>query len=337
MQSIFILINFCLIIAIASKVYKKGRTDAFNLATYYLKRKILIILINSICYIILFIIEFIFVCVYEEEEVEERNQGSNITIRFDSYTPTTSRSNNRISQNIPRVDNSNPFEEIIKDLEEKIIDFKKTFIVEENKVKANLNKFLEERHSNLDKFIKNSEKEKNDIEKNKEELENFIKDLNKEEYDCEVDILMNEINKIHYIFKLSEDPVKKYKDIVIKNLKEKLRFAKSTIESQIKDITSYNQIEFLDSTFGKPLKAALEKFGLSRIFIDSFKKELMNERNERRENERKEFSLEKNTFGDEKNIFEVDLYKFITEEFNDEDFNEKLRKEMISQIIITNN
>ena len=45
----------------------------------------------------------------------------------------------------------------------------------------------------------------------------------------------------------------------------------------------------------------------------------MDGRGERRESERKEFSLEKNTFDDEKNNFEVDLYKYITEVFNDEE------------------
>jgi len=338
MQALFILINFCLIIEIASKAYKKGRTDVFQIVTYNLKRKILIILINSICYIILFIIEFIVACLDEEEG---RNQGSNIIIPFNSYTPTSSSLNVRISQNIPRVDISKQIEEIIKDLEEKINDFLKTFIVEKNKVEENLKKFLEERHSKLDKFIKNSEKEKNDIEKDKGEFEKFIEDLNKEEYDFEVNILINEVNKIHYIFKLSVDIVKKYKDIIIEDLKAKLvnlpSIAKSKIESQIKDIIGYKQMEFLDSTFGKPLKAALEKYGLSRIYIDSLKKELMNERNERREIERKEFSLEKNTFGDEKNIFDVDLCKFITEEFDDEDFKIKLKKEILGQIIITNN
>jgi len=44
MQALFILINFCLIIEIASKAYKKGRTDVFQIVTYNLKRKILIIL-----------------------------------------------------------------------------------------------------------------------------------------------------------------------------------------------------------------------------------------------------------------------------------------------------
>ena len=343
-QLIFIVINFCLIITIVSKVNKKGRTDAFYVATYYLKRKIKIVLGNTIFFIILFILELIPSCFDKCEKKE--NQESYRVSPFRSNTPpfptfpTFSSSNERVSQNIGEAIPKG-MEEIIMNLEEKIKDFLKTFIDEEKKVKDKFDKFLKERHLILDKFIKDSEKEKNDKTKNKEEFEKIIKDLNKEEYDYEIDILINKVNKIHYIFKLGIDAVNKCKDIIVKNLEGKMAslpaIAKSKIESQIKEITDYKAIEFLDSTFGKLLKAALEKYGLSRIFINSLKKELMDERNKRRENERKEFSLEKNTFGDEKNIFEVDLYKFITEEFNDEDFNEKLRKEMISQIIITNN
>ena len=91
--------------------------------------------------------------------------------------------------------------------------------------------------------------------------------------------------------------------------------AKSKIESQIEEISDSVPIEFLDSPFGNPLKTALEKYGVSSTSADSLKDKLMNERKERRENERKEFSLEKNTFEDEENFIKVDLYKFIIEEF----------------------
>ena len=363
MQLIFIIINFGLILAITTEVIKKRRTDAFYVATYHLKRKIKIALANTICFIILFIIELI--PSYLDKYYENENKESNRVSHFSSYVPTSSSLNVRVSENVGEVI-PKEITEIIKDLEEKINDFIKTFIEEEKKVKDKFDKFLEERHSKLDKFIKDldkekndkeknkdsdkekndkeknkdSDKEKNDKEKNKEELEKIIKDLNKEEYDCEVDILMNKVNKIHYIFKLGVDVIKKCKDIIVENLKGKMAslpdIAKSKIESQIKEITDSKPFEFLDSTFGKPLKASLEKYGLSRIFIDSLKKELMDERNKRRENERKEFSLEKNTFDDEKHIFEIDLYKFITEEFNDEDFTGKLKKEILGQIIVTN-
>ena len=329
MQSIFIIINFGLIITIASKVYKKGRTDVFNIVTYKLKRKILIILINIICYIILFILEFILIPLDHEK-------NSDRIIPYSSHVPTYSSSTLtvRVPQNIPKGVIPKEIEEIIKDLEEKINDFIKTFIEEENKVKDKLSKFLGERRSKINEFIKKSETEKND-EKNKEELEKLFKDLNEVEYDCEVDILLNEVNKIHYIFKLGLDSVQKCKDIIIEDLNQKMAATpvKSVIDSKIKKITDYKPEEFLDSTFGKPLKSALEKYGFSRPFINSLKKNLINKRNKRRESERNEFSLENNTFEDDKNNFEeVDLYKFITEEYQDEDFIKKLKKEILNKI-----
>ena len=340
-QFIFITISFSLIIAITSKVYKNNKSEVYYIVTYKLKRKILIVLINVICYIILFVFEFILVY-----NIKETDPYRSSVIPFSSH-PTTSSSvslNVNISQNIPKGVIPSKLEEIIKKLEEKINDFIKTFIEEENKVKNNLIEFLKERRLKLEEFLKDANKKQEKV-KEKEKIkennnEKFIKDLNKKEYDCEIDILINEVNKIHYIFELGVDTIKLCKDIIIESLNEKMAslpsFAKSKIESQIKEITDSKPIKFLDSTFGKPLKTALEKYGLNATFLDSFKEKLMNERKERRENERKEFSLEENTFGDEENIFVIDLYKFIIEEFNDEDFKAKLKKEILSQIVITN-
>ena len=110
--------------------------------------------------------------------------------------------------------------------------------------------------------------------------------------------------------------------------------AQSKIESKINEITNFNSTNFLDSPFGKPLKTALEKYAVNSTSAESLKDKLLNERKERRENEKKEFSLEKNTFGDEENIIKVDLYKFINEEFNDGDFKNSLKNEILGQISI---
>lgn len=329
-QTIFIIINFCLITVIASKIYGKGKSNAFNLVTYQLKKKVLITLINAICYIILLVLELILV-IKDKEESYSNSNGS----RFETYSPI----NVRVSRFVPAGVIPKEIEEIIKELEEKINDFTKTFNEEEKEVKDKLTKFLEERHSKLDEFIKILEKEKNDTEKNnKKELEKFIKDLNNDEYGYEIDILINEVNKMHFIFKLSEDIIKKCKDLIIQNLKEKMSslpsIAQSKIESKINEITNFNSTNFLDSPFGKPLKTALEKYAVNSTSAESLKDKLMNERKERRENEKKEFSLEKNTFGDEENIIKVDLYKFITEEFNDGDFKNSLKNEILGQISI---
>ena len=73
------------------------------------------------------------------------------------------------------------------------------------------------------KLESKNDKEKKEIsESNKIELEKFFKNLNKEEYEKEVDILINEANKIHYTYRLSVDVIKKCKEIIVKNLNEKL-------------------------------------------------------------------------------------------------------------------
>lgn len=234
--------------------------------------------------------------------------------------------------------------EIIETLKEKIEDFLKTFIVEENEVKENMKKFLSERHSKLEKFLKDY---KDDDPKSKEtfgeelenqqKLETFIKDLNKEEYEIELEILMNIVNKMHYIFNLGVDTIKICKEIITDTLKEKTaslpELAAKKIESQIKEISEYTPIKFLDSKFGKPLKEALEKYGLSELFLNSFKKDLLNERKVRREKERKEFSIEKNEFEDEENNLELSLFKLIMEEYSNEDFQNVLKQEISKNLI----
>ena len=191
--------------------------------------------------------------------------------------------------------------EIIETLKEKIEEFLKTFIVEENEVKEKMQNFLNERHSKIETFLKDNKDDPKSKEtfreetENQKELEKLIKELNKEEYKIELDIIMNIANKMHYIFNLGVDAIEKCKEAIIDNLKEKTaslpRFAANKIESQINQIKEYTPIKFLDSKFGKPLKQALEKYGLSETFLDSFKNDKSNERKERREKERKEFLI----------------------------------------------
>ena len=129
---------------------------------------------------------------------------------------------------------------------------------------------------------------------------------------------------MHYIFNLGKDAIDEIKSVVIDNLNEKMAslpsFAKSKIESQIDKINEYTPKEFLDSKFGEPLKTALEKYGISKAFLDSFKEELLKERNQRREKEREELSLEKNEFENEDNNLNIDLFDLIKEEYSDEEF-----------------
>ena len=137
---------------------------------------------------------------------------------------------------------------------------------------------------------------------------------------------------MHYIFNLGKEIIGEIKDVIINNLKEKAaslnQFVASKIESEIDKITQFTPKKFLDSKFGEPLKTALEKYGLSKTFLDSFKEELLNDRKKRREEERMEFSLEKNEFENEVNNLNIDLFEFIMEEYTDEDFQDVIKKEI---------
>ena len=137
---------------------------------------------------------------------------------------------------------------------------------------------------------------------------------------------------MHYIFNLGKDIIGEIKDIIINDLKEKTAslpgVAAAKIESEIDEITKYTPKKFLDSKFGEPLKTALEKYGLSKTFLNSFKDELLNERKKRREKERMDFSLEKNEFENEDNNLNIDLFEFIMEEYSDEDFQNVIKNEI---------
>ena len=199
-----------------------------------------------------------------------------------------------------------------------------------------MSEFLKERHSKLEVFLKDLEdnpKSKETFEQNnKKDLEKFIKDLNKEELEIELDKLKNIVDKMHYVFNLGKDVTDEIKNVVLDGLKEKIaslpKFAASKIESQLDEVNKYTPKEFLNSKFGEPLKKALEKYGLSKAFLDSFKEELLKERKHRREKEREELSLEKNEFENEDNNLNIDLFDLIMEEYSDEDFKDTINKEI---------
>ena len=188
--------------------------------------------------------------------------------------------------------------------------------------------FVEERKNKLVKFLKDlkdNPKSKDNLEdNNKEEIEKFIKDLNKEELEIELDKLKNIVDKMHYVFNLGKDVTDEIKNVVLDGLKDKIaslpKFAASKIESKLDEVNKYTPKEFLNSKFGEPLKKALEKYGLSKAFLDSFKEELLKERKDRRKKEREELSLEKNEFENEDNNLNIDLFDLIKEEYSDEEF-----------------
>ena len=165
---------------------------------------------------------------------------------------------------------------------------------------------------------------KNFFNKDKKEInEEIIKQLNKRELKQEIEFLSNETDKMHYIFELGLDLVEPLRKIAIDKLLEKAKtapaIALNKINSQIEEIKSLSVIEFLNSTYGKALKDALVKKGLSETVLREYKKSLMKSRKDRRKEEKKEFGIEVNEFeGEDISKINLDLMSLIKEEFKTE-------------------
>lgn len=140
---------------------------------------------------------------------------------------------------------------------------------------------------------------------------------------------------MHIIYELGLKMVEPLKKIVLDKLKDKMNnlpsIARNAIESEIAEIINENAKKFLDSKFGKPLKDALIKHGLSRGFLESFKNKLYEARKERRKNERDKCKIDENEFSEEDNNLNFDLYDFIEKEYT-ESFKDMIKKEIEKQL-----
>ena len=343
----FLFMNLFFGFILISRINKIKNNEINNIFLYKINEiliiKILKIMTLFSCYIILLIFEFIifYVCIKKEKiEYITRYETRYVNSRYETNNSNENRFHQRTNIHLdttitPSLIKVAPFPDFLKDiinnLYEKIEEFLKTFIEEENKVKEKKEKFLKERESKLENFLKNmggdSNNKKNLNNKNNKDLTTFIKDLNKEEHDIEIDILINQVNKIHYIYNLILEIIPKIKDAIIDNLKGKissnLNPAASIIEEKLKKISDLSPKNLIESDYGKPLKTALEKYGISKTFLDSFKNDLLEERKERRKNEIKKFF--KNEFEEEENNLDIDLFKFIEEEHSDEFFKNEIK------------
>ena len=234
---------------------------------------------------------------------------------------------------------------IIAELYDKIDDFYKSFVTEVEELKQKQEKQLKDRHEDLEKKIneinERKEKAKNEgeeaLKKTKEETEKelteTLKQLNDKEYEVEQDLLINEANKMHCLFDLGLEFANPVKDIALDELKEKAEKAPSMtvakIQSEIEEIKKYTPRQVLDTAVGKPIMSALAKKGMSETILVSFKKDLIKQRGDRRKKEMKEFNIEIK-YPEEKSI-DVDLFKFIKEEYKD--FKDTIKKEIIKQAI----
>lgn len=200
--------------------------------------------------------------------------------------------------------------------------------------------FEKEAKEAKDKFEEQQKarKQKLDELKNKNEkiTEEVIKDLNKKELEVEIGFLANQLDKMHYIFSIGLELAEPIRKVTLDKLKEKAKSAPAItlnkINSQIEEIKSYPILEFLNSTYGKVLREALEKKGMSATILKGYKNKLFKERNQRRKVERDLYGIDKNEFDDETmDDLKLDLFTLVQSEYKDlnRNFREYARGKMV--------
>jgi hypothetical protein len=215
---------------------------------------------------------------------------------------------------------------ILATLDIKYEEYQKVFEEDAKKAKDAQEKQQKERKEKLDELKQKKEEIKEDV----------IKDLNKKELEVEIEFLTNQVDKMHYIFSIGLELAEPLRKVTLDKLLEKAKTAPamtlSTINKQINEIKSYPLLDFLNSTYGKVLREALEKKGMSATILKGYKNKLFKERGQRRKVEKEEFGIEKNEFDDE-NIdnLNLDLYSLVEAEYKgiDKNFREYARGKMV--------
>ena len=215
---------------------------------------------------------------------------------------------------------------ILTDLELKIEESLKEKSKEEKDPKEEMEGYLKRRKSRLEEL-----KKENKI------TEEAIRKLNQEELEKEIDLLAAKADNMHDIFTFGLDVVDPIRKVTLDKLMEKAKSAPAItvnkINKQIEEIKNYPTIDFYNSTYGKVIRDALEKKGLSATVIKGYKNKLFKERKARRKAEKEEFGIEKNEFDDETlDDLKLDLYQLITKKYDknlDKNFREYSREKMI--------
>jgi hypothetical protein len=180
-----------------------------------------------------------------------------------------------------------------------------------------------------EKQLETRKKELAKLKENNQLTEENIKKLNKDELKVEIKFLENEVDRMHYIYTVGLELVEPIRKVTLDKLIEKSKTAPAmtlrTIQNQIDEVKKMPVIEFLDSTYGKVLKDALEKKGMSATILKGCKDQLFKERKQRRKVEREDFGINTNEFDDESmDALKLDLYSLIESEYKD--INKNFRK-----------
>jgi hypothetical protein len=195
-----------------------------------------------------------------------------------------------------------------------------------------------------EKQLETRKKELAKLKENNQLTEENIKKLNKDELKVEIKFLENEVDRMHYIYTVGLELVEPIRKVTLDKLMEKAKSAPAItlnkINQEIEEVKKIPVIEFLNSTYGKLLKEALEKKGMSATLLKSFKNQLLKERRQRRKVEREDFGIEKNEFDDENmDELKLDLFKLIDDDIKDgaiqKNYREYVRCKMIEAWIVS--
>ena len=194
------------------------------------------------------------------------------------------------------VTKSGPVEEILQKLEENYELILKQ--CDKTSLESEKTKVIEERHAELEKV-----KDKPD------EMMKVVKEYNAKELEMDNKLIANENERMKLLYKLGLDLAAELKEKMVKELEEKISKAPSmtvqVLKNQLSEMTGLSPQKFLESDFGKPLREALEKKGLSKAAVEGYKAGLKEQRKARRFKERGEFNINVNEFPDEE-VFDDD-------------------------------
>ena len=205
--------------------------------------------------------------------------------------------------------------EIFQELDAKAPQIIDSFQKEKEKILNEQQNLLSERESKVSKAI-NEKKEE-------EELKKLLLKYNLKEIKIEKKLIMNEVDKMYKLYEIGKKLAEKLKKVTLEQLKKKLdkapSIAKAALNTQIEQVNNSGPKEFLDTEFGKPLKTALEKYGMSQVVLQTVIDGLKEERKKRREAERTKYNINQNEFPpeDELDISAEDLYDLIFDEYKD--------------------
>ena len=205
--------------------------------------------------------------------------------------------------------------EILQELDAKAPEIIDSFKNEKQKILDKQQKLLTEREGKVSNAVKEKKEE--------EELKKILLEYNLKEIDIEKELIINEVDKMYKLYEIGKVLADKLKNVTLEQLKKKLEkapsFAKAALNNQLTQVTSSGTKEFLDSEFGKPLKTALEKYGMSQVVLQTVVDGFKEERKKRREVERTKYNISQNEFPpeDELEINVEDLYNLIFDEYKD--------------------